>query len=508
MLNNSKNQIDGGLLSHEDERQKIIQVVKAENESQKRFADADTLFGTKRWEDDWLRIYKYAATGGYLGNLISVILGFSGGIFLCYQLTSNWAAAIATGGIIVLIMEVTKSVSLREATIHILKGKGLSGVILAGIAGAMIIESAYFSVESGMKTPYFQKWVQTESATTPTLPQALNVNEYAEKIATLRSEMRTIDNERDAYMAKNKTKSANWLKADRYENVRAEIAYLQKDASTNTAEAKQAQTHIAQVNTATTLSWWYWCIVILSELCVVFGYCFRPYYLYRCRELAIIEGKTIKTEEVLVANNATKYTPQQQPLQQQLSLEQQQVLLLEIENLRQKHPNTQPLVNRALGFGESPFVNTVYTNESAINTGESTVNTVVITENTPNEMLLAAYRASNASISARKGRETETAYKQIAEHQAKQNAIQGILASRGLRIDLVGKAFQLVKILMLLLLCGFYTTAIKAQSMGKRTVKIGKDPIIYNNKVATAFSFMFDLSNSTSSVSLCKKEYL
>ena len=42
----------------------------------------------------------------------------------------------------------------------------------------------------------------------------------------------------------------------------------------------------------------------------------------------------------------------QQPLQQQLSLEQQQVLLLEIENLRQKHPNTQLLVNADLASDE------------------------------------------------------------------------------------------------------------------------------------------------------------
>jgi len=441
--------IDGALLSHDDDRQKVIQVVKAENASQKRFAEADTLFGTKRWEDDWLRIYQYAATGGYLGNLISIVLGFSGGIFLCYQLTSNWAAAIAIGAIVVLIMEVTKSVSLREATIHILKGKQMSGMVLTAIAASMIVASAYFSVESGMKTPYFQKWVQAEANTT-TLPAAPTTNEYGAKIADLRSELRSIDNERDAYGAKNKTKSVNWLKADRYESIKAEINGLQKEAATNTKEAQQSEAKQSEANTATTLSWWYWCIVILSELCVIFGYCFRPYYLYRCRELAIIEGREINRQDVLVANNATTYTP----IQQQLTNEQ---LLAEIERLKklQSNPSNPNNPTNKIGF---QFSNTVDTVADSVDTVADNVDTVAdVVEMVSTDKIIAEYgkldeasllghfRQLNSNIRSWEKRSTTTAKANIVSSQKLQQAILTELTNRNKTIKLIqGRGYQVV----------------------------------------------------------------
>ena len=414
-----------------------------------RYAEAEEIFGTKRWEDDWLRIFHYAATAGYLGNLISIVLGVSGGIFLCYQLTSNWAAAIAIGVVVVLIMEIAKSVSLREATVHLLKEKALSGMILAGIAGTMIVASAYFSVESGVKTPYFQKWVQSETATT--LPIAPTTNEYATKIADLRGELRAIDNERDAYLAKNPSKTAKWLKADRYENLKAEIATLQKEAATNTAEAQATTLSQANAQKTESLSWWYWAIVLLSECCVLFGYTFRPYYLYRCRELAIAEGKELNREEIEVTTSATTYTP----IQQQQSNEQ---LLAEIERLKRinntaVNANQPPIIQNAkIGF-QMPInnVDTVSTHKDtpivATNKGNNSVDTVSTPDYTQLDeaTLLGHYRQLNSNIKSWQTRQTDTARQNIANSQALQVAILDEMRKRGKTIEKVsGKGYQVV----------------------------------------------------------------
>ena len=151
--------IETSKFSHQDGREKILDAAKKEEAAMSLYSQAEYLFGTKRWEDDWLRIYLLAAPAGYIGNVVSIVLGVSGGVFLAYQLTSNWAAAVLIGMVVTLIMEAAKSVSLREGVIHALKGKS-SAVVLFSVAGAMLLASAYFSVESGKKTPYFQKWVQ------------------------------------------------------------------------------------------------------------------------------------------------------------------------------------------------------------------------------------------------------------------------------------------------------------------------------------------------------------
>lgn len=452
-------------MSHVDDRQKIISVVKAENASQERFAQGEEIFGTKRWEDDWLRIYQYAATAGYLGNMISILLGLSGGIYLCYNLTSNWAVAISIGTVVVLIMEVTKSVSLREATIHLLKGKQLSGMVLSLIAISMIVASAYFSVESGKKTPYFQKWVQTENTTT--LSAAPTTNQYNEKIAQLRAELRSIDTERDAYTAKNPSKGAKWLKADRYESLKAEIASIEKEAATNTAEKQAISNQEATTNTENSLSWWYWAIVILSELCVLFGYCFRPYYLYRCRELAIIEGKTINRANLQVSNNATHYTPTTGQTEQELldeiqllkeaiaksntstpqNMQTQQDLLAEIERLRampqQKPPtNNANITNNTIGFKhhrqDVPTVDTPILAVSTVDTAQTDLSTY------DDETLLGYYRSLNSKKKSWETRKTQVAQDNVVATEKVQQSIMNELASRQKKIVKTGQKFAII----------------------------------------------------------------
>ena len=501
--------IDSAKLSHTDDREKIIKTVKAEEKSMHRYAEAEEIFGTKRWEDDWLRIFHYAATAGYLGNLISIVLGVSGGIFLCYQLTSNWAAAIAIGVVVVLIMEIAKSVSLREATVHLLKEKALSGMILAGIAGTMIVASAYFSVESGVKTPYFQKWVQSETATT--LPIAPTTNEYATKIADLRGELRAIDNERDAYLAKNPSKTAKWLKADRYENLKAEIATLQKEAATNTAEAQATTLSQANAQKTESLSWWYWAIVLLSECCVLFGYTFRPYYLYRCRELAIAEGKELNREEIEVTTSATTYTP----IQQQQSNEQ---LLAEIERLKRinntaGNANQPPIIQNAkIGF-QMPInnVDTVSTHKDtpivATNKGNNSVDTVSTPDYTQLDeaTLLGHYRQLNSNIKSWQTRQTDTARQNIANAQQLQKAITAELGQRGKTIKIVpGKGYQVVLAMLMVLIGLLSSSNTNAQT---RTISVREYQVTYNEASAEAksgYKFRLDIDKDGQNIALAK----
>lgn len=432
-----RQKIETSKFSHQDGREKIVKAAKIEAANMDLYSQAEDIFGTKRWEDDWRRIYLLASPAGYIGNLVSIILGVSGGVFLAYQLTSNWAAAVLIGCVVTLIMEAAKSVSLREGVIHGLKGKA-SAVVLFSVAGAMLLASAYFSVESGKKTPYFQRWVQAESGVVATPTLSVERNERLEKIS---SELKTIENERASYEQRNPNKTAKWLKADSYERLKSEQERILSEQKENNAEKQAAAAAAVQASTADHLSWWYWCIVLLSELCVVFGYCFRPYYLYRCRELAIAEGKHIRREQFEVDSAPTHY----EALQVQNQMEQ----LTEVERLRKeldelKKPNTTP--KNRIGFGRDEAVNTVNTAVNTVNTGKEMAHTVVITEDTPLEMLLATYRASHGSIQSRKGRDTEQSATAIAYHQERQAKVLYILEKRGKKITMVNRAFTIVPI--------------------------------------------------------------
>lgn len=435
--------IETSKFSHQDGREKILNAAKKEEAAMSLYSQAEYLFGTKRWEDDWLRIYLLAAPAGYIGNVVSIVLGVSGGVFLAYQLTSNWAAAVLIGMVVTLIMEAAKSVSLREGVIHALKGKS-SAVVLFSVAGAMLLASAYFSVESGKKTPYFQKWVQAESGVavvaTPTLSDEQN-----ERLKKIGSDLKAIENERASYEARNPTKTAKWLKADSYERLLAEREHIVSEQSQNSAEKQTAAAAAIQAKTADSLSWWYWCIVLLSELCVVFGYCFRPYYLYRCRELAIAEGKSIHKEVLEVNSAPTHYEAVQVQVQhQQQPLTELELLKRKVEELERSTPNTP---RNKLGFRRGDdTVNTVNTAVNTVNTGTETAHTVVITEDTPLEMLLATYRASHGSKQSRKGRETEQASIAIKHHEDRMEKVLSILKKRGLTIKLINRAFTIVPI--------------------------------------------------------------
>lgn len=433
--------IETSKFSHQDEREKIIKVAKKEESSMKLYADAEEVFGTKRWEDDWRRIFIVAGPAGYIGNLVSVTLGVSGGVFLAYQLTSNWASAILIGVIVTFIMEIAKSLSLKESIIHALKGKGVSSMVLGSVAVTMLVASAYFSVESGKETPYFQRWVKAETGEMPKVPLLSETND---RLQVIESDMKSIENERASYEARNPNKTAKWLKADSYERLKAEkeaiqneqIAAKEGDVATAYAQATDA--------TADSLSWWYWAIVLLSEACVIFGYCFKPYYLYRCRELAIAEGKKMRQEDIGFYSSPTQYHAVQLPVDDDFSKEdlKQQILLLQQQLQQHPHPPTptnpmSPPINHLRKIG---FVNTVDTAKEAVNTVDTaekvSVMKMPIDSNTPDDILLAAFRASNSSITSRHGRDTEQAKEQIQLHRDRQNNIQKILAERGKKIVL------------------------------------------------------------------------
>ncbi len=183
---------------------------------------------------------------------------------------------------------------------------------------------------------------------------------------------------------------------------------------------------------------------------MIFGYCFRPYYLYRCRELAIIEGREINRQDVLVANNATTYTP----IQQQLTNEQ---LLAEIERLKklQSNPSNPNNPTNKIGF---QFSNTVDTVADSVDTVADNVDTVAdVVERVSTEKLIAEYskldeasllghfRQLNSNIRSWEKRSTTTAKANIVSSQKLQQAILAELTNRNKTIKLIqGRGYQVV----------------------------------------------------------------
>ena len=128
-------------------------------------------------------------------------------------------------------------------------------------------------------------------------------------------------------------------------------------------------------------------------------------------------------------------------------LTREQELLAEIERLRAMPQQQKPPTNNA-----TTITNTIGYRRAIVDTvstpilGVNTVNIATLTADTPDDILLGAYRAANGSITARKGRNTETAAKQIAAQQEKQRYIQLILQERGKKIVLVDRAYTIVPI--------------------------------------------------------------
>ena len=434
--------IETSKFSHQDEREKIIKVAKKEESSMKLYADAEEVFGTKRWEDDWRRIFIVAGPAGYIGNLVSVTLGVSGGVFLAYQLTSNWASAILIGVIVTLIMEIAKSLSLKESIIHALRGKGVSSMVLGSVAVTMLVASAYFSVESGKETPYFQRWVKAESGVvTSALPPTLS----SERLSKIDAELKAIENERASYEQRNPNKTAKWLKADTYERLKAEQESIGKQLAENSEKSAAEQVANVEAKTADNLSWWFWALVFLSESCVVFGYAFRPYYLYRCRELAIAEGKSIR-KETLEVDAPTHYEAVQVPKTESEA----EYWKREAERLQKQvnaptPHNTPPqgsYIRNLIGF-QTPVVETkesaVYT-EYAENTDANDANDVKsmyegkLSDKADDKTLLAVFQIANARYNSYKDRTTPKAISNTQFALDKMDEVQCLLNSRGKQI--------------------------------------------------------------------------
>lgn len=430
--------IETDKFSHQDGREKIVAAAKREAANMNLYSQAEDIFGTKRWEDDWARIYQIAAPAGYIGNLVSIVLGVSGGVFLAYQLTSNWAAAILIGTVVTLIMEVAKSLSLKEGVIHALKGKSSSAVLFS-VAAVMLLASAYFSVESGKKTPYFQRWVKAESGVvTSALPPT------SERLSKIDAELKAIENERASYEQRNPNKTAKWLKADTYERLKAEQESIGKQLAENSEKSAAEQVANVEAKTADNLSWWFWALVFLSESCVVFGYTFRPYYLYRCRELAIAEGKSIRKETLEVDSAPTHYEAVQVPKTESEA----EYWKREAERLQKQvnaptPHNTPPqgsYIRNLIGF-QTPVTkeSAVYT-EYAENTDANDANDVKsmyegkLSDKADDKTLLAVFQIANARYNSYKDRTTPKAISNTQFALDKMDEVQCLLNSRGKQI--------------------------------------------------------------------------
>jgi hypothetical protein len=189
----------------------------------------------------------------------------------------------------------------------------------------------------------------------------------------------------------------------------------------------------------------------------LFGYTFRPYYLYRCRELAIAEGKELNRKEIEVTTSATTYTP----IQQQLTNEQ---LLAEIERLKALQSNPNPTTpNNKIGFqfgknSVDTVANNVDTVADSVDTVANNVDTVAdVADRVSTAEIIAQYgkldeagllghfRQLNSNIRSWEKRSTETARQNIAKSQELQRAILEELKNRDKTIKLIqGRGYQVV----------------------------------------------------------------
>ena len=159
--------------------------------------------------------------------------------------------------------------------------------------------------------------------------------------------------------------------------------------------------------------------------------------------MAIIEGREINRQDVLVANNATTYTP----IQQQLTNEQ---LLAEIERLKklQSNPSNPNNPTNKIGFQFSNTVDTVADNVDTVADVVERVSTEkLIAEygKLDEASLLGHFRQLNSNIRSWEKRSTTTAKANIVSSQKLQQAILAELTNRNKTIKLIqGRGYQVV----------------------------------------------------------------
>ena len=463
MQNNKKNfdaPIDASKIGQEDERLRLLQQIKSARSQAGLFARANEKYNTKRWEDAWAPYYRIATSSAVVGGVISFLIGWAGCTLIATALFGS-LMGYTVGTAVAILIEFVKFFCLKYGSENLFAGRTVSAAIQMAVGVAALVLSIYTSYQSATQTDVFRQWVQREAASSNT--EVEGVAELNKAIAKEEATLAEIARERNSYQEKNKAKSADWLRAKEETASMSEIARL---------EAERTRLSSDTTATAAALSWWVYLFIILPDLLVIFGTIFTEYYEYRVYELMVVGGKQTMTETVNVHNN----TPTVYQLRDSNQQQEQRTLpppapddeaRKEIAALREAlralqeqqrttpplpspEPPTRPPSNgkTEMGYKRAAILDT---DEDSSHSSHSShkVETVatVATEyaEMDSESLLDSFRSLMSRKKSWERRDTVTAKHNVARCEIRTEAIQSVLKGRGEVIELVDRAYKIVR---------------------------------------------------------------
>ena len=197
------------------------------------------------------------------------------------------------GTAVAILIEFVKFFCLKYGSENLFAGRTISAGIQLAVGVAALVLSIYTSYQSATQTDVFRQWVAKEAAN-GNHPEAAGVAEIDKAIAQEQATLSEIERERNAYKERNKSKSSDWLRAKEETASMSEISRLNIERERLTADTSA---------TAAALSWWVYLFILLPDLLVIFGTVFSEYYEYRVYELMVVGGKQTLTQSVTVENN-------------------------------------------------------------------------------------------------------------------------------------------------------------------------------------------------------------
>lgn len=439
---------------------RLLQQIKSARSQAGLFARANEKYNTKRWEDAWAPYYRIATSSAVVGGVISFLIGWAGCTLIATALFGS-LMGYTVGTAVAILIEFVKFFCLKYGSENLFAGRTVSAAIQMAVGVAALVLSIYTSYQSATQTDVFRQWVQREAASSNT--EVEGVAELNKAIAKEEATLAEIARERNSYQEKNKAKSADWLRAKEETASMSEIARL---------EAERTRLSSDTTATAAALSWWVYLFIILPDLLVIFGTIFTEYYEYRVYELMVVGGKQTMTETVNVHNNTpTVYqlrdSNQQQeqrtlppPAPDDEARKEIAALREELRALQEQQRTTPPLPSpeppthppsngkTEMGYKRAAILDT---DEDSSHSSHSShkVETVatVATEyaEMDSESLLDSFRSLMSRKKSWERRDTVTAKHNVARCEIRTEAIQSVLKGRGEVIELVDRAYKIVR---------------------------------------------------------------
>lgn len=492
MQNNKKNfdaPIDASKIGQEDERLRLLQQIKSARSQAGLFARANEKYNTKRWEDAWAPYYRIATSSAVVGGVISFLIGWAGCTLIATALFGS-LMGYTVGTAVAILIEFVKFFCLKYGSENLFAGRTVSAAIQMAVGVAALVLSIYTSYQSATQTDVFRQWVQREAASSNT--EVEGVAELNKAIAKEEATLAEIARERNSYQEKNKAKSADWLRAKEETASMSEIARL---------EAERTRLSSDTTATAAALSWWVYLFIILPDLLVIFGTIFTEYYEYRVYELMVVGGKQTMTETVNVHNNTpTVYQLRDSNQQQEQrtlpppapddearkeiaalrealrALQEQQRTITppptsdndatrqELAALREAlhalqeqkrttpplpspEPPTHPPSNgkTEMGYKRAAILDTDEDSSHSSHKVETVATVATEYAEMDSESLLDSFRSLMSRKKSWERRDTVTAKHNVARCEIRTEAIQSVLKGRGEVIELVDRAYKIVR---------------------------------------------------------------